>query len=329
MLPMTEAHSNSVANRAHETTDRRNRQSLDVDAFKRLMLTGQIMQAPPIATVNGSSSSNVSLDSRRSVSEPIVEGAKRDETAVIAESTPGMATPGSLSRSSSTRVKPPPPKPRTRSGGKSSLSTSTSPSQTTPSSPTATTNRPSSFKEPDRPHLPAPLPPPPPPLLSSTGPAEAEKRHAPPSPLPPPPPLSRRQSVQRRSPAAAEKSEGIKTPRSSTPLPPPPPPPPMRRAKSVSVRTTVGASVKDGQSPTQSPTQSPPPPPPPHRRSRSSMDGSESAQRPDVHLPVLGEEKEREAMASNDILVDLQNLQRKVDELRRSYVPNLDGCLPI
>jgi len=59
------------------------------------------------------------------------------------------------------------------------------------------------------------------------------------------------------------------------------------------------------------------------------MDGSECAQRPDVHLPVLGEEKEREAMASNDILVDLQKLQRKVDELRRSYGPNLDGCPPV
>ncbi|KAA8913610.1 hypothetical protein FN846DRAFT_928897 [Sphaerosporella brunnea] len=298
------------------------RQSLDAEAFKQLMLTGQVSQQP-ITTIDGSNSSNLSSVSRRSVSEPIIDGATNPPDAdaspqiqksgtekANSESIPVVSTSGTLSRSSSTRVKPPPPKPRTRSGGKSLLSTSSSLAQTMPSTPTS--NRPPSVKETDRP-LP---PPPPPPPAAALGAAEIEKKMA------PPPPVSRRQSTLNRpsTPATTEKTENQKPAKSPTP----PPPPPVRRSKSTSSR---GAPPGPNANIRGRPMSTAPPPPPP-RRSIDTERGADVDVRP--ASPSI-EEKE-----ATDILLNLEKLQKEVDELRGKYAqvptqaavtaPQTTGC---
>ncbi|KAH8145989.1 uncharacterized protein LAJ45_09911 [Morchella importuna] len=248
------------------------RQSLDVDAFKRLMLTGYA-DTPPAATTKDGSSTSESSGSRLSIFEPILES-KGGETPRSSEEVdvegrrkpppprPRRVSPP-LGRSASIRLSVPPPPPP-------AASTLTSPATSPPiGSVSPIIRTPSS----------------PPQATPPASPATSLKKR-----LVPSPPVSRRQSVR----------SSVELERPSTPnggsgkVKPPPPPPPVRRMKSTNHRTHER---------TPSTGNMPPPPPPPPPRGRT----------------VSGSTIEEKVPEEKDILIDLQKLQREVDELRGKY----------
>jgi len=284
------------------------RHSLDPNAFKELMLTGQhSLSTHSLSGATGGVGPGVSSGRHEWISEPVFESGglspddrAHSEASVVevsdpaksfVESVPPMEAPEPLSRSSSMRVKPPPPKPRTRSGGKSSLS-STSPARISPNN-----SRPASISMESAGRLPAPPPPPPPPhtvIATSKAATEPEKK------IPPPPPLSRRNTTHLRPSPALE--PGGSQPTTGLPSPALP----IRRSKSAASRGSPGSNASDGISP----------PPPPPRKARASTYESESLEKLSILPEERGEEPER---AAGDILVNLEKLQREVDELRGKY----------
>ena len=305
------------ADRSFERPRSWNRTSLDVDAFKQLMLAGHATPPAPRPSIgiSDSNASSASPCSRRSLSEPILEDRKKmdgssaqvhgvgETTEANVELVPAPTPSGSLSRSSSTRVRPPPPKPRVRSGGRTSLSISTSPSHATSPSPINT--RPLSFVDSDTP----PPPPPPPQVKSPERQLQDEPEEiASPSPLP----ASKTQPVQLPShpSASATEKSGV---RSLVP----PPPPPVRRSTSSSSRNIprVSTTVRHANL-------NPPPPPPPRKQPNHSAEPEGGAALRET-MSTKGEEAKKEEPVDH-ILVDLQKLQREVDELRGKYAGNAE-----
>ncbi|PUU73440.1 hypothetical protein B9Z19DRAFT_1004450 [Tuber borchii] len=302
------------------------RQSLDADAFKRLMLTGQSsLSTPPTPgagltplVVAPDSSTDTSSTSRQSIFDPIPEAADGlpDET----PRTSNELDEGEERRQSKERTpkpKPPPPRARNRSGGRSPAS----PPSSAADIPSLTPPRPPSLHSISSERS---LPPPPPPLppVGSTSPILNETV-SPPSPatsiiskkIAPSPPLSRRHSVQSNTnplrpstPAGGANTSKMK-----------PPPPPIRRHKSTNSRASTTPLSALSVPP-------PPPPPPPSRRSRSSTANSyESAEEPPTTPPAKSSplatapEIPMVQGTETDILIDLEKLQREVDELRGKY----------
>ncbi|KAL7269126.1 hypothetical protein RUND412_008224 [Rhizina undulata] len=285
------------------------RQSLDVDAFKQLMLTGQ---APPLTVADrvDSGSTDTSSVSRQSIFKPIPEAESlREEEATPRTShelefeederaPPAIRNLEPKDRSSSApsaRPKPPPPKPRSRSGGKPTPGPS---STSTPPSP-AIRKRTLEKLQP---------PPPPPPPISKADEVPPQKKTA------PSPPLSRRQSTRSQTNPRVSVSPPLERP--STPSGGagklPPPPPPIRRLRSISKRPVSmagherSASVSSGILP-------PPPPPPPRKKSEDETTTSGS-----LVMEKLPLESDSDP-GNVDILVDLEKLQREVDALRGKY----------
>lgn len=96
--------------------------------------------------------------------------------------------------------------------------------------------------------------------------------------------------MQPRPPVAATEMQGSSKGLGSLA---PPPLPPVRRTKSISSRSSDSGSA--------------PPPPPPRKHKTNGIDSLEK--------PPVEDKDER----TSDILVDLQKLQREVDELRGKY----------
>jgi hypothetical protein len=268
------------------------RHSLDADAFKRLMLTGQT------GTGLDCNSTDTSSISRQSLFEPIPESANAPEE------TPRTSHElddddrhrgGHFSGTGTQRPKPPPPKPRNRSG--SGRSPAVSPSSSSTEVPT--TKRPPSISSisSDKP----PPPPPPPVVADPTSPSSILTRK-----IAPDLPLSRRHSVQSHNSRPSTPSGGKM----------PPPPPPIRRHKSTNTRTTSRHEVASPVAPSNHP----PPPPPPPRRNRTSTFNSVDSREEALSQSLSGEAvNTAEEASERDILVDLEKLQREVDELRGKY----------
>ncbi|KAI5837309.1 hypothetical protein DFP73DRAFT_316548 [Morchella snyderi] len=248
------------------------RQSLDVDAFKRLMLTGYA-DTPPAATTKDGSSTSESSGSRMSIFEPILES-KGGDTPRSSEEVDAEG-----------RRKPPPPRPRRVSpplGRSPSIRLSVPPPPPPQPAPTLTSPATSPPIGSVSPIL--RIPGSPPQASPPASPATSLKKR-----LVPSPPLSRRQSVR----------SSVELERPSTPSggsgKAKPPPPPVRRMKSTNHRTHE-RTPSIGNMP-------PPPPPPPPPRGRT----------------VSGSTVEEKVPEEKDILIDLQKLQREVDELRGKY----------
>ncbi|KAL0633044.1 hypothetical protein Q9L58_008054 [Maublancomyces gigas] len=268
----------------HAASDPRpGRQSLDAEAFKRLMLTGQ-STAPTIAPE--SSSTDTSSVSRQSIFEPILETDTAADAEVEIETPRTSHEIEDDERALSPKLgcvvrppPPPPPPPRSRGTGggtKSPISPSLSGSPPPPPPP----SRPASMYSISQIDKSLPPPPPPPQLLPLLALSPSQKRVA------PSPPLSRRHSIQ-------SKSNPVKTR---------PPPPPIRRTKTTNTRRLAITTLP-----------APPLPPLPRRISRSFT--------PDSQLDE-GLTENRVGVKEDDgldILLDLQKLQREVDELRGKY----------
>ncbi|CUS11246.1 unnamed protein product [Tuber aestivum] len=314
----------SAGNDGGSSVARSGRQSLDADAFKRLMLTGQSsLSAPPTSeaglappAVAPDSSTDSSSISRQSIFDPIPEAADGvpDETPRTSNE---LDEEGERRRPKerTPKPKPPPPRARNRSGGGSPGSP---PSSTADISGLTPPRPPSIHSVSSERSLP---PPPPPPPVGSTNPI-LNGAVSPPSPAPsiiskkiaPSPPLSRRHSVQSNTnpihpstPVGSANGSKMK-----------PPPPPIRRRKSTNSRAST--------LPLSALSVPPPPPPPPPRRNRSSTANSyESSEElltipPAEPLPLPAEPEIPIVQGTEtDILIDLEKLQREVDELRGRY----------
>ncbi|CAZ79664.1 unnamed protein product [Tuber melanosporum] len=302
------------------------RQSLDADAFKRLMLTGQSSLSSPQTPGTGptppvvapDSSTDTSSISRQSIFDPIPEAVDG-----VPDETPRTSNEldeeeeRRRSKERTPKPKPPPPRARNKSGGRSSAS----PPSSVADIPSLTPPRPPSIHSVSSERSLPPPPPPPPLPVGSTSPILNETV-SPASPaastiskkIAPSPPLSRRHSVQSNTnplrpstPAGSANSSKMK-----------PPPPPIRRHKSTSSRaSTVPLSAL--------PVPPPPPPPPPRRNRSSTANSYETPEEPlttppEKSLPLPTEPAMPIVQGTEtDILIDLEKLQREVDELRGKY----------
>ncbi|PWW80532.1 hypothetical protein C7212DRAFT_274709 [Tuber magnatum] len=304
----------SAGNDGEYSVARSGRQSLDADAFKRLMLTGQSSLSTPPTPGTGAtppvvapdSSTDTSSISRQSIFDPIPEAADG-----VPDETPRTSNEldedeeRRRSKERTPKPKPPPPRARNRSGGRSPGS----PPSSTADAPSLTPPRPPSIHSVSSER--SLLPPPPPPLpVGSTSPILNETV-SPPSPaasitskkIAPSPPLSRRHSVQSSTnplrpstPVGSANNSKMK-----------PPPPSIRRRKSTNSR----ASTLTLSAP---------------RRNRSSTANSfesseESLTAPPAKPLPLPTEPEMPIVQGTEtnILIDLEKLQREVDELRGRY----------
>ncbi|RPA99507.1 hypothetical protein L873DRAFT_1828027 [Choiromyces venosus 120613-1] len=312
----------STGNDGGYSVPKSGRQSLDADAFKRLMLTGQsslsTLPTPGAGltpVVAPDSSTDTSSISRQSIFDPIME-----TTDGVPDETPRTSNEldeeeeRRRSKERTPKPKPPPPRARNRSGGRSPAS----PPSATADTPSLTPPRPPSIHSISSERS---LPPPPPLPVGSTSPILNETV-SPPSPaasiiskkIPPSPPLSRRHSVQSNT-NPLRPSTPVASPNNSKMKPPPPP---IRRHKSTNSRaSTIPLSALSIP---------PPPPPPPPRRNRSSTANSyESREEPLTTPPAKSSPLPTEPQISivpgteTDILIDLEKLQREVDELRGKY----------
>ncbi|EPS45443.1 hypothetical protein H072_585 [Dactylellina haptotyla CBS 200.50] len=292
-----------------------NRQSLDVEAFKHLMLTGQATQTSDSVTTT--ETNNVSKQS-------LLEGVEASYTPRSSQDT-GRSTHDvedaeytakvtSTTTPPPPKAKPPPPKPR---GQRNSMMAMPPPYRSEPQS--------SIPKE----------------IVESANPQDSPA--TPPKTPKPPVPLSRRISVQ----VVPTVDSSLSIQSASPPQPPPPPPPPSRRVASGSSPKdqsptppalerlqeppppfSLNVSALQNKKPTPPPTRrgskrmsappgrlqapnlskAPPAPPPPPIRKKSQL--SQSTTEGGVDM-----EPAPRVSASFDILEDLTKLQKEVDEL--------------
>jgi hypothetical protein len=284
------------------------RHTLDVDSFKRLLLTGEsglsiqssTSQANPTPVISDSSSTDTASVSQRSTGDSgrhTVDETPRSSYEV--ERSEIEAQPLPLTLPSTTQERKPPPLPRPRHGRRitdtstttqealASMSTYDSPDPATFDPPSLTSRDATPRLEPED---------------GSTQ-SAAKKR-------PPPPPLARKKSNRSaatrpgmvrsgssRYSLTSESDDALSPVTSDLPNKPAPPPPPSRRPNaqggrqpSVDLPSTLEeddingdrASISSGKTPfvsqriSQGPTGEIPPPPPPRRNrgsNRSSMDG--------------------------------------------------------
>ncbi|KAK6540285.1 hypothetical protein TWF694_009093 [Orbilia ellipsospora] len=287
------------------------RQSMDVDAFKHLMLTGQATHTPDSVTTT--ETSNVSKQSLLESAEHYITprssqdtGRSGEELEQLSKVAPATTPP---------KAKPPPPKPR---GQRHSMMAMPPPPRSDP--------HPTPSKE------------------TTEAPISQEAPSTPPKTPKPPVPLSRRMSAQ--IVPSADNTLSLQFP--GHPTPPPPPPPPSRRlASSPNAQSTtptnqtqepppplsLSISPLPNKKPTPPPTRrgskrmsappgrlqslsslskssapAPAPPPPPRKKSQLSQSTTEGA------ADSIPEPAPR-VSASFDILEDLTKLQKEVDEL--------------
>ncbi|KAK6346055.1 hypothetical protein TWF730_010389 [Orbilia blumenaviensis] len=298
-----------------------NRQSLDVDAFKRLMLTGQAAHTPD--SISTTESNNLSKQSLfENVEQSYTPRSSQDtgpsmhETEAIESSIPkAVHTP----TPPPPKAKPPPPKPR---GQRNSMPPPPrSESQPLPVKEIVT----EAVTPQETPATPPKTPKPPAPLSrrvsmqvtsSPEGGFSVQSQSLPQAPPPPPPPPSR------RTPSSPKQQPT--TPPTSTQEPPPPfslntsplqnrkpiPPPARRGSKRMSAPPgRLQATVPNTTTPSPSKTSSIPAPPPPpiRKKSQLSQSASESVSNPNEPPPRTS--------SSFDILEDLTKLQKEVDQL--------------
>ncbi|KIW15063.1 hypothetical protein PV08_07850 [Exophiala spinifera] len=329
---------------------------MDVDAFKRMLLTGsatpgeKAASSQPVSTQsvsdNSSSADSASI-SQHSLFEinPTTreESPRTSEELDMREHIEHRTTPGP---SSSSKRPPPPPKSRRGKASKDATSDSGSmnkfdnfinslslPPKHDASSEMSSMRSPSSeqldFGE----------------TSSNSYVPEASKRAA------PPPPLTRRKSQQQPSKPLLTRSSSSRqsvlsdsdppvSPQSTT-TPRAPPPPPSRRSASFGERrpsldlastSEIGSQSSQQPTPSQTPSypkkssQLPPPPLPPPRRGRGSSRSSVDTQRPSMLAlgitdPLKSQDDSTEkhsSLGERDILADLAALQREVDAARAS-----------
>lgn len=330
--------------------------TMDVDAFKRMLLTGSATpgettvpsQTVPSQSVSDNSSSADSASiSQHSLFE--TNPATREESPRTSEEldTRDHIEQRTTSGPTSSSKRPPPP-PKSRRGKATKDATSYSgsmnkfdnfinslslPPMHDASSNVSAMRSPSSeqrdFGEPSRN---PPMP-------------DASKRAA------PPPPLTRRKSQQQPSKPILTRSSSSRQSVLSDSDPPTsplgptapraPPPPPSRRSTStgegrpsldLAASSETGSQLSQQPTPSQTPpymkraSQLPPPPVPPPRRGRGSSRSSVDTQRPT--MTTLGIENPMELqdnpadghmnLGDRDILADLAALQREVDAARAS-----------
>ncbi|KAJ9646796.1 hypothetical protein H2204_000488 [Knufia peltigerae] len=330
--------------------------TMDVDAFKRMLLTGSATSGEttvPNQTVstqsvsdNSSSADSASI-SQHSLFETIPntreESPRTSEELDTRDNVEHRSLPGS---SSSSKRPPPPPKSRRGKAIKDSTSESGSSkkfdnfinSLSLPPAPDASSNV-SAMKSPSSEQRDFSEPSGDPPM------PEVSKRAA------PPPPITRRKSQQQPSKPILTRSSSSRQSvlsDSDPPTSPPgtmtpraPPPPPSRRSTSTGERrpsldlaSTPENSSQLGQqsAPLQTPSylkrasQLPPPPVPPPRRGRGSSRSSVDTQRPPMSALGITEPMELQddhadrhtRFGDRDILADLAALQREVDAARAS-----------
>ena len=285
------------------------KQALDVDAFKRLLLTGEraapvqlstLPSQPPtqLASDNSSTTDTASL-SQRSILEPVPQTIEETPRSSIDQET----SDGDAQRSQGqeARRRPPPPKPRygkpiSETTGRVPKGPGPSTASASESSPYVSAQAPTTSTETF------------PPLIGSSGgldPSEVKKR-------PPTPPLTRRKSqnktatrpgIERNTSSRYSiTSSSADEPLSPNPIPatpgkmqpPPPPPPPTRRINSQSARKVSAdlpmteeeddaeAASIDRVSVSSKRISLIPPPRPPPRRNRGSSRSSVDSQQPPV-----------------------------------------------
>ncbi|RMD41555.1 hypothetical protein DV735_g3569, partial [Chaetothyriales sp. CBS 134920] len=320
---------------------RQEKQTIDVDAFTRLLLTGE--STTPIAGRNTEMPTRSASDSGSAAdTASMSQRSVQDSVAPSLEGTSGSSIDQTAQTPEPRRR---PPRPKSRYGKPTSDgAAATSHASDAIITPTANTEAANPSLSPNPP-LSGPLP---------ADPSEAKRR-------PPTPPLTRRKS-QNRTPARAALARNLHSDHSTNPSldepagpsplglgitaprPPPPPPSSMRRVHSQSSRTASAdraATIEEGGTEEVDHTKSSskrvslnPPPLPPPRRNRASSRSSVESQTPvpvpvpfrvtnssrssgEFRRPSVGEA--RNASHAADILADLAELQR--ESANRSVVP--------
>lgn len=297
------------------------RKSLDVDAFKRLLLTGEHVPSPAAESTSASIISDSNSHGSDAASTTLSHDESRTSSRTYAQN---EADP---------LARPPPPAPAPRRG--KSITVKEKPAISNEESSTLT--EPSVERIEKKPPTP-PLPRRPgkqapeatdqdtvPSSSTAWAPAETAKQ----STKPPPPPMRRQYSIAQRRPShdlapTIEEQEpdihpSVSSRRSSYERPPAPS---SRNSSALSTkRQSLGLPI---------------PPPPPPRRGRGSSRASTDSFRPSLS-DILGIDADQEHLVSasdsrsadqqaqrdltssnaNDILVKLANLQKEVDAARR------------
>ncbi|KAK6506311.1 hypothetical protein TWF506_011228 [Arthrobotrys conoides] len=301
-----------------------NRQSLDVDAFKRLMLTGQAAQTPE--SVLATETSNLSKQSLFENAEPTYTPRSSQDTGRSAYENEAIEPPILKAASTATpptpKAKPPPPKPR---GQRNSMPP---PPRSEPQAPPikeiVEAEAVASEEAPSTPPKTPKTPKPPAPLSrrvsaqitsSPEGGFSFQPSAISQAPPPPPPPSRRTPSSPKQQPT---------TPPTATQEPPPPfslntspfqnkkpvPPPARRGSKRMSAPPgRLQAAAAAAAVPPLSKTSSIPAPPPPPIRKKSQLSQSTTEA---VANPI---EPPPRTSSSFDILEDLTKLQKEVDQL--------------
>merc|ERR1711939_868054 len=327
--------------------------TMDVDAFKRMLLTGERQSA--------ASRVSVTQNAHTATIQPTIpptheESPRTSEELDTREANEPRATAGP---NSSVRRPPPPPKSRHGKPDKEAtpetgpiakldtfINSLTLPASQSTSSATASITSPPIERSPTSDRFAKPTVP------------ESNKRTAPALPL------ARRKLQQPPSKSSLTRSSSSRqsghggfdpppSPSATTSTSKPPPPPPARRSTSTGERrdsldvmpvsetdslsgeqlTSDWSSVEAGSALTQTPSypkrtsQGPPPPLPPPRRGRGSSRSSVETQRPTMTALGMTDVSQgdsninRGSTGSRDILADLAALQREVDAARASAGP--------
>ncbi|KAK6331798.1 hypothetical protein TWF718_002340 [Orbilia javanica] len=301
-----------------------NRQSLDVDAFKRLMLTGQAVPTPE--SVSTTETSNLSKQSLLDNAEQSYTPRSSQDTGRSMYETEAIEPPAPKAAPIATpptpKAKPPPPKPR---GQRNSMPPPPrSEAQPLPAKETVAVDPVTSSEEaPATPPKTPKTPKPPAPLSrrvsaqiasSPEGGFSIQPSSISQTPPPPPPPSRRTPSSPKQQPT---------TPPNATQEPPPPfslnvsplqnkkpvPPPARRGSKRMSAPPGRLQSTATSAAPPLSKTSTIPAPPPPPIRKRSQLSKSTT------EAVVDPNEAPPRTSSSFDILEDLTKLQKEVDQL--------------
>ncbi|KAK6497758.1 hypothetical protein TWF481_012161 [Arthrobotrys musiformis] len=296
-----------------------NRQSLDVDAFKRLMLTGQAVHTPE--SVSTTKTSNLSKQSLFENAEQSYTPRSSQDTGRSTYETeavePPVPKPASVPTPPTPKAKPPPPKPRGQRNSmpppsrsetqplpvkEAIVAEAVAPSQETPATPPKTPKPPAPLSR----RVSAQI------TSSPEGGFSLQSSSIYQTPPPPPPPSRRPPSSPKAQPT---------TPPTANQEPPPPfslntsplqnkkpvPPPARRGSKRMSAppgRLQAAAAAAAAGKTSSIPA---PPPPPIRKKSQLSQSTTEATSDPNEPPPRTS--------SSFDILEDLTKLQKEVDQL--------------
>ncbi|KAF3915666.1 hypothetical protein AA313_de0202287 [Arthrobotrys entomopaga] len=287
------------------------RQSMDVDAFKHLMLTGQTAHTPDSVTTT--ETSNVSKQSLPESAEYYITPRSSQDTGRSGEEP--EQTSKAATAVTPPKAKPPPPKPR---GQRHSMMAMPPPPRSDPY-PAPPKDTAETTVGQDSPSTPPKTPKPPVPLsrrvsaqvVPSADGTLSLQFPGHPTPPPPPPPPSRRLASSPNTQSTTPPNQPQETPPplslSISPLPNKKPTPPPTRRGSKRMSAPPGR-LQSLSSLSKSSPPAPAPPPPPRKKSQLSQSTTESA------ADSIPEPTPR-VSASFDILEDLTKLQKEVDEL--------------